>query len=82
MKRKFKRAPRTSRAPIGPDPQLLWIYPEGNGVPIRGGAAETAETPRPPYLRADGSVIPRLSFEEGLAWLAAYRAMRAATLVC
>jgi hypothetical protein len=79
MRRKFKRAPRTSAAPSGPDPQLLWFFPEGNGAPIRGGAVEADDTP---HLRADGSAVPRLTHEEGLAWLAAYRAARSELFVC
>jgi hypothetical protein len=82
MRRKFKRAPRTSQAPTGPDPQLLWFWPEGcNGAPVRGGAAEPADIPHPPHLRADGSAVPRLSHEEGLAWLAARNAARSELFV-
>jgi hypothetical protein len=82
MKRKFKRAQRTSPAPAGPDPQLLWLFPEGDGVPVRGGAVEAGDTPHPPIVRGDGSVVPRLSFEEGLAWVAMRRAALAETFVC
>jgi hypothetical protein len=82
MKRKFKRAPRTSAAPTGPDPQLIEIWEQGcNGVSTPDGA-EGRETPRAPIVRADGSVVPQLSFEDGVKWLAAYRAARSGLFVC
>jgi hypothetical protein len=80
MKRKFKRAPRTSPAPTGPDPQLICEcqpYCAGAKCGFSG-----QEIQHPPHLRSDGSVVPRLTHEEGLAWLAAYRAARSELFVC
>jgi hypothetical protein len=83
MRRIFKRAPRTSAAPTGPDPQLLWEWPQGcSGAPVRGGAEEPADTPRPSIVQPDGSVVPRLTHEEDLAWLALYRTARSDLFVC
>jgi hypothetical protein len=70
MRRIFKRAPRTSKAPTGPDPQLMCeCQPYCAGTKC---GSSGSEIPRAPIVRADGSVVPQLSFEEGLAWLADY----------
>jgi hypothetical protein len=46
MRRIFKRAPRSSPAPTGPDPQMRWEWPQGcNGAPVRGRADDDGSDP-------------------------------------
>jgi hypothetical protein len=68
MKRRvFKRAPQTSKAPTGPDPQLLCEcqpYCAGSRCGFSG-----VETARTPIVREDDRQVRRLSFEEGVRWM-------------
>jgi hypothetical protein len=38
-------APARPVQPMTPDPQLLWVWPEGGGDPVRGGAPTDGSDP-------------------------------------
>ena len=58
MKGKFKRAKRVPRVE-SPDTQLLWIWRQDGGAPIRGGAPDDGTDPDG-YLPRETRNSPRL----------------------
>jgi len=67
-----RRPPATAAG--RPDPQLICEcrpYCAGAKCGFSG-----REAPHTPIVRADGTHVPQLSIEEGIAWAAAYKASR------